>query len=65
VIGNLTKCVYSGFPPRPHKEAMRAQAAYLRLPEMMKEIDNLKKQIEELNRRIADFGGDESGVESR
>ncbi|HOK53921.1 MAG TPA: UDP-3-O-(3-hydroxymyristoyl)glucosamine N-acyltransferase, partial [Armatimonadota bacterium] len=37
VIGNLTKGVYSGFPARPHKEAMRAQAAYLRLPEMMKE----------------------------
>lgn len=35
----------SGMPAVPHKEEMRAQAALLRLPELMKTIRNLEKRI--------------------
>ena len=30
--------VYSGYPARPHKEALRAQAAMFKLPELLKRM---------------------------
>jgi UDP-3-O-[3-hydroxymyristoyl] glucosamine N-acyltransferase len=30
--------VYSGYPARPHKEALRAQAALFRLPALLKRL---------------------------
>ena len=38
----------SGMPAVPHNEQMRAQAALLRLPELLKTIRNLEKRIKAL-----------------
>jgi hypothetical protein len=43
---------------------LRAQAAFLRLPEMQKTMADLKKEVERLNRRLAQLGGDESEFRS-
>jgi UDP-3-O-[3-hydroxymyristoyl] glucosamine N-acyltransferase len=42
--------VYSGYPARPHKEALRAQAALFKMPELIKrlrELDRRAKKSEE------------------
>jgi UDP-3-O-[3-hydroxymyristoyl] glucosamine N-acyltransferase len=36
---------YSGYPARPHREALRAQGALFRLPELMKRVKALEKAI--------------------
>ena len=46
--------VYSGYPARPHKEALRAQAALFRLPEMLKKLRALERRLEETERDVAD-----------
>ena len=37
---------YSGYPARPHKESMRAQAALFKLPELIKRIRELDRQAD-------------------
>lgn len=37
--------VYSGYPARPHKEALRAQAALFRLPQVLKRIRALERAL--------------------
>lgn len=37
--------VYSGYPARPHRTALRAQAALFRLPELMKRVRTLEGMI--------------------
>lgn len=37
--------VYSGYPARPHKEALKAQAALFRLPSVMKRIRALERAL--------------------
>lgn len=44
---------YSGYPARPHKEAMRAWAALFRLPELVKRVRSLERAL---------FGRDDSGA---
>ena len=39
--------IVSGFPARPHKEQFRAQALYLRLPELFSRIKALEKRLAE------------------
>lgn len=39
--------VYSGYPARPHKDALRAQAALFRLPELMKRLRRQEAQPNE------------------
>lgn len=56
--------IYSGYPARPHKDALRAQAALLRLPETQKTVDNLRKEVERLGRRLAQLDGNGFGAES-
>ncbi|MEN6372786.1 MAG: UDP-3-O-(3-hydroxymyristoyl)glucosamine N-acyltransferase [Armatimonadota bacterium] len=51
--------MYSGYPARPHKDALRAQAAQLRLPELQKTVEMLKKEVEQLTRRLAQLGGED------
>lgn len=46
----------SGYPARPHHEAMRVYAALERLPEMVKTLNELKKKIEELEERMKKAG---------
>ncbi len=49
VIGNLPPNSFvSGNPGRPHAEDMRIQAAMGRLPDLLKEMKELKKKIAEL-----------------
>lgn len=36
---------YSGYPARPHREAMRAQASLFRLPKIMKRLSALERAI--------------------
>ncbi|HEX6589026.1 MAG TPA: UDP-3-O-(3-hydroxymyristoyl)glucosamine N-acyltransferase [Longimicrobiales bacterium] len=37
--------VYSGYPARPHKEALRAQAALFRLPDLLKRLKALERRL--------------------
>jgi UDP-3-O-[3-hydroxymyristoyl] glucosamine N-acyltransferase len=37
--------VYSGYPARPHKEALRAQASVFRLPELLRRVRALEARI--------------------
>ena len=35
----------SGYPARPHREALRAQAALFRLPELVKRIREIERAV--------------------
>jgi len=49
IIGDVPRDSHvSGMPAVPHNEQMRAQAALLRLPELLKTIRNLEKRIKAL-----------------
>ena len=37
--------VYSGYPARPHKEALKAQATLFRLPELVKKLRALERKL--------------------
>lgn len=39
---------YAGFPARPHKEWLKAEAALYKLPELIKKIRELESRLEEL-----------------
>ncbi len=43
--------VVSGYPARPHAQAKRIEASILRLPELHKLVRELKKRIEELEKK--------------
>jgi UDP-3-O-[3-hydroxymyristoyl] glucosamine N-acyltransferase len=43
--------MYSGSPALPHREWLKAQAVFARLPEMQKKIRELEEKIRELERR--------------
>lgn len=38
---------YSGYPARPHREAMRAQAALFKLPDLIRRIREIEKALEQ------------------
>ena len=49
IIGDMPEGVFcAGFPVQPHAEWLRVQAAIRRLPEMVKKIKALEKEIEGL-----------------
>jgi UDP-3-O-[3-hydroxymyristoyl] glucosamine N-acyltransferase len=50
VMGHITKGMYSGSPALPHREWLKAQAVFARLPEMQKKIRELEEKIRELER---------------
>ena len=53
VISNIPdKQVMSGYPAIPHREWLRASAAFSKLPEMRKEIKELEKKVAELEGKI-------------
>ncbi len=45
------KTIVSGYPARPHVQAKRIEASVLRLPELYKLVRELKKRIEELEKK--------------
>lgn len=46
VTGNVPEnATYSGYPARPHLEAMRAQAGIFRLPELIRRVRRLESRI--------------------
>lgn len=47
----LPKTIVSGYPARPHTQAKRIEASILRLPELYKLVRELKKRIEELEKK--------------
>lgn len=50
--------VVAGFPAIPHKQWLRAATALPRLPELLKEIREIKKQLVDLvNSQVTRFGG--------
>lgn len=50
IIGDMPEGVFcAGFPVQPHAEWLRVQAAIRRLPEMVKKIKTLEKQLEALS----------------
>lgn len=49
VIGDVPPgAEYSGYPARPHRQALRASAARLRLPELLETVRRLEERIEAL-----------------
>jgi len=53
VTGDLEKPgVYSGLPPIPHKDWLKASVIFSRLPEMKKTVATLEKRIAELEKQI-------------
>jgi len=49
IIGDMPEGVFcAGFPVQPHTEWLRVQVAIRRLPEMVKKIKTLEKELEDL-----------------
>jgi len=51
IMGHVTKGVYSGSPALPHREWLKAQVIFSKLPELQKKIRELEEKITELERR--------------
>jgi len=51
IMGNVPKGIYSGSPAIPHREWLKAQAIFARLPEMHKKIKELEDKLKELEGR--------------
>jgi UDP-3-O-[3-hydroxymyristoyl] glucosamine N-acyltransferase len=48
VIGDVPPgATYSGYPARPHREALRAQGAMFKLPEMLRRIRDLERRLDD------------------
>jgi UDP-3-O-[3-hydroxymyristoyl] glucosamine N-acyltransferase len=53
VTGNLEKPgIYSGVPPMPHKDWLKASVLFAKLPEMKKSVTTLEKRIADLERQL-------------
>lgn len=51
IMGHVTKGAYSGSPAIPHRDWLKSQAIYAKLPELHKKIKELEERIRELERR--------------
>jgi UDP-3-O-[3-hydroxymyristoyl] glucosamine N-acyltransferase len=51
IVGHIAKGAYSGSPAIPHRDWLRAQALYAKLPEMQKKIREIEEKIQTLERR--------------
>lgn len=51
VLGYVSKGVYSGSPIMPHREWVKAQVIFTKLPELYKKIKELEERIRKLERR--------------
>jgi len=48
IMGHVTKGVYSGTPAIPHRDWLKAQAIFAKLPELYKKIKELEEKIRKL-----------------
>lgn len=48
IMGHVTKGVYSGTPAIPHRDWLKAQALFAKLPELYKRIKELEEKIKKL-----------------
>ncbi len=56
VIGNLcAESKVSGYPARPHKQAMRTLAVLHKLPEHFTELEQIKRRIKALEEKLEDL----------
>lgn len=53
VMGSVKKGVYSGTPAIEHRDWLKAQAVFIKLPELYKKIKELENKLNELERRIS------------
>jgi UDP-3-O-[3-hydroxymyristoyl] glucosamine N-acyltransferase len=51
VMGNVTKGIYSGSPAIPHRDWLKAQAVFAKLPDLHKRMRELEDKVKELERR--------------
>jgi UDP-3-O-[3-hydroxymyristoyl] glucosamine N-acyltransferase len=51
ILGNVEKGIYSGSPAMPHRDWLKAQAIFAKLPELYKKIKELEEKIKVLERR--------------
>jgi UDP-3-O-[3-hydroxymyristoyl] glucosamine N-acyltransferase len=51
IRGNVSTGAYSGSPAIPHKEWLKAQAIFSKLPDLQKKLRELEEKIKELERR--------------
>ena len=51
IMASVTKGAYAGTPALPHKDWLKAQAVFAKLPELRKKIKALEEKIRELERR--------------
>jgi UDP-3-O-[3-hydroxymyristoyl] glucosamine N-acyltransferase len=51
IMGHVTKGAYSGSPAIPHRDWLKSQAIYAKLPELHKKIKELEERIREIERR--------------
>ncbi|MDQ7787841.1 MAG: UDP-3-O-(3-hydroxymyristoyl)glucosamine N-acyltransferase [Thermodesulfovibrionales bacterium] len=49
-MGHVAKGIYSGSPGIPHREWLKAQAVYAKLPELQKKVRALEAKIKELEK---------------
>lgn len=53
VIGDIPPgAFYSGYPARPHSTQMRVEAAKMRLPQLIREVQELKTRLEALEKKL-------------
>ncbi|RMG02485.1 MAG: UDP-3-O-(3-hydroxymyristoyl)glucosamine N-acyltransferase [Nitrospirae bacterium] len=58
VMGKLSRGVYLGAPARPHREFLRLQGLFGKLPELFKEIKNLRDELNRLKAKTEKGGKD-------
>ncbi len=53
VLGDMRKGIYAGSPAIPHREWLKSQALFPRLPELYKKVKELEEKVSELERRYS------------
>jgi UDP-3-O-[3-hydroxymyristoyl] glucosamine N-acyltransferase len=60
VFGNVPAGeTWSGYPARPHKEALKAQAAVFRLPRLMRTLERIVRERDTASGKTHDDGATE------
>ncbi len=60
VLGEIKRGIYSGITPMPHREWLKAQAVFAKLPELKKRIEALEETLQALTAKAVAGKGDRS-----